>query len=130
MGNRDYLLARLRGEAVGDCFLLLDCEIDAAGGIHIKSAREMPGGKGYHICIQKPGGAYELRGGEPPADEFRIMFSEVEAPPVISTADILEAFRRWKASPAALESLTDTGEWTARESWPESVAETEGAGGR
>lgn len=128
MENREYLLRRLRGEAGGESFVLLYCRIDESGGIHFEHAREFSGDKGFHIGVLKPGGEYEVRMGETPEDEARVRFAEVEASPVIGTAEILEAFRRWKAGPGVIESAANAG--TVREYQPAPDAEEQAAIGQ
>lgn len=104
MNNRDYLLMRLQG-GLGIIYLLT-CIIDEAGHMDFTGSREIitaiDGCKEeYDIEVKKPGDILEIRFGRisEPNGEIWITFRDGEAPPIISSMEILEAFRRWKASP-------------------------------
>lgn len=104
MNNRDYLLMRLQG-GLGILYLL-KCIIDEAGQMDFTGSREIitaiDGCKEeYDIEVTKPGDIMEIRLGRTsaPDGEIWITFRDSEAPPIISSIEILDAFRRWKASP-------------------------------
>ena len=85
---------------------LLQCIIDEAGQMDFTGSREIftcidVCKEDYIIDVTKPGDLLEIRFGcvSSPDGENRITFCDGEAPPIISSIEILEAFRRWKASP-------------------------------
>ena len=124
INNRDYLAFILAGGKGKEPFRQISCAIDATGKIVFSKVLERygPAGGGYNIDITGPGGNFEIWMGHG-SEYVPIVFVDPNGDPrpqiPTTPAEVLAAFKRWKASPGVREIITQNAEAIVQEYYPD-----------